>query len=59
MNDEDRGENASSGMHDSRNRNSFPGKSLSEQQKEGLQMVKKLMFSLDQEEGLEDIYTFR
>ncbi|XP_058051948.1 X-ray repair cross-complementing protein 5 isoform X1 [Ahaetulla prasina] len=59
MNDEDRGENASAGMHDSRNRNSFPRKGLSEQQKEGLQMVKKLMFSLDQEEGLEDIYTFR
>lgn len=59
MNDEDRGENASPSSHDSRSRNSFPGKGLSEQQKEGLQMVKKLMFSLDQEEGLEDIYTFR
>ncbi|XP_070585930.1 X-ray repair cross-complementing protein 5 [Erythrolamprus reginae] len=59
MNDEDRGDHASAGLHDSRNRNSFPGKGLSGQQKEGLQMVKKLMFSLDQEEGLEDVYTFR
>uniref|UniRef100_A0A8C6Y2L3 X-ray repair cross-complementing protein 5 n=1 Tax=Naja naja TaxID=35670 RepID=A0A8C6Y2L3_NAJNA len=59
VNDEDRGENTTAGTHNRRNRNSFPGKGLSEQQKEGLQMVKKLMFSLDQEEGLEDIYTFR
>ncbi|XP_044294195.1 X-ray repair cross-complementing protein 5 [Varanus komodoensis] len=42
-----------------RNQNPFPRKGLNEQQKEGLQMVKKLMLSLDEEEGLEDIYTFR
>ncbi|XP_063144904.1 X-ray repair cross-complementing protein 5 isoform X2 [Candoia aspera] len=58
MNGEDGGGDASAATHASRNHTSFPGKGLSEQQKEGLQMVKKLMFSLD-EEGLEDIYTFR
>ncbi|KAH0621277.1 hypothetical protein JD844_022385, partial [Phrynosoma platyrhinos] len=45
--------------HSNRQQNSFPRKGLSEQQKEGLQMVRKLMLSLDKEDGLEDIYTFR
>ncbi|KAL8183095.1 UNVERIFIED_CONTAM: X-ray repair cross-complementing protein 5, partial [Gekko kuhli] len=42
----------------SRHQGSFPRKGLTEQQKEGLRMVKKLMFALDKEDGLEDIYTF-
>ncbi|XP_028292034.1 X-ray repair cross-complementing protein 5 [Gouania willdenowi] len=35
------------------------GKGLSEEQKEGLDMVKHIMLTLDEEEGLEQIYTFR
>ena len=35
------------------------GKGLSEEQKSGLDMVKHIMLSLDEEEGLDEIYTFR
>uniref|UniRef100_A0ABM5F7H8 X-ray repair cross-complementing protein 5 isoform X1 n=1 Tax=Pogona vitticeps TaxID=103695 RepID=A0ABM5F7H8_9SAUR len=49
----------SGGARSNRHENSFSRKGLTEQQKEGLQMVRKLMFSLDKEDGLEDIYTFR
>lgn len=35
------------------------GKGLSREQKEGLDMVKHIMLSLDEEDGLEQIYTFR
>lgn len=35
------------------------GKGLSREQKEGLDMVKHIMLSLDEEEGLDEIYTFR
>lgn len=38
---------------------SFPPKGISEQQKEGIQMVKKVMMSLEGEDGLEEIYSFR
>ncbi|XP_053258569.1 X-ray repair cross-complementing protein 5 [Podarcis raffonei] len=58
-NDEDGSGDAGNGLHSSRDQNPFPRKGLSGQQKEGLQMVRKLMFSLAKEEGLEDIYTFR
>ncbi|XP_036714397.1 X-ray repair cross-complementing protein 5 [Balaenoptera musculus] len=37
---------------------SFPLKGISEQQKEGIQMVKKVMMSLEGEDGLEEIYSF-
>ncbi|XP_033283909.1 X-ray repair cross-complementing protein 5 isoform X3 [Orcinus orca] len=37
---------------------SFPPKGISEQQKEGIQMVKKVMMSLEGEDGLEEIYSF-
>ncbi|NXV98777.1 XRCC5 protein, partial [Fregetta grallaria] len=40
-------------------RNSFLIKGLTEQQKEGIDVVKKLMHTLDEEGGLEEIYTFR
>lgn len=40
-------------------RNSFPGKCLTEQQKQGIDVVRKLMYTLDEEGGLEEIYTFR
>ncbi|NXH69487.1 XRCC5 protein, partial [Hydrobates tethys] len=39
--------------------NSFPRKDLTEQQKEGIDVVRKLMHTLDEEGGLEEIYTFR
>ncbi|NXS59314.1 XRCC5 protein, partial [Brachypteracias leptosomus] len=42
-----------------RHRNSFPRKGLTEQQKEGINVVRKLMHTLDEEGGLEEIYTFR
>ncbi|XP_032423918.1 X-ray repair cross-complementing protein 5 [Xiphophorus hellerii] len=35
------------------------GKGLSREQRSGLEMVKNIMLSLDEEEGLEEIYTFR
>ncbi|XP_036965192.1 X-ray repair cross-complementing protein 5 [Acanthopagrus latus] len=35
------------------------GKGLSREQKEGLDMVKHVMLSLDEEDGLDQIYTFR
>nr|6TYU_A Chain A, X-ray repair cross-complementing protein 5 [Xenopus laevis]6TYV_A Chain A, X-ray repair cross-complementing protein 5 [Xenopus laevis]6TYZ_A Chain A, X-ray repair cross-complementing protein 5 [Xenopus laevis] len=38
---------------------SGPGKGLSDQQKEGIEMVRKIMFSLDGEEGLSEVFTFR
>ncbi|XP_047401758.1 X-ray repair cross-complementing protein 5 isoform X1 [Sciurus carolinensis] len=38
---------------------SFPQKGITEQQKEGIQMVKKVMISLEGEDGLDEIYSFR
>lgn len=35
------------------------GKGLSREQNEGLDMVKHIMLSLDEEDGLDQIYTFR
>ncbi|NXE72628.1 XRCC5 protein, partial [Cochlearius cochlearius] len=40
-------------------RNSFPRKGLTEQQMEGINVVRKLMHTLDEGGGLEEIYTFR
>ncbi|NWX22955.1 XRCC5 protein, partial [Aegotheles bennettii] len=37
----------------------FPRKGLTEQQREGIDVVRKLMHTLDEEGGLEEIYTFR
>ncbi|XP_060224580.1 X-ray repair cross-complementing protein 5 isoform X2 [Meriones unguiculatus] len=37
---------------------SFPQKGITEQQKGGLRMVKRVMMSLDGEDGLEEIYSF-
>lgn len=36
-----------------------PGKGLSRQQTQGLEMVKQIMTSLEEEDGLEEVYTFR
>ncbi|XP_037705435.1 X-ray repair cross-complementing protein 5 isoform X2 [Choloepus didactylus] len=38
---------------------SFPQKEITQQQKEGIQMVKKVMMSLEGEDGLDEIYSFR
>uniref|UniRef100_A0A663N2F5 X-ray repair cross-complementing protein 5 n=1 Tax=Athene cunicularia TaxID=194338 RepID=A0A663N2F5_ATHCN len=46
-------------VHSHMHRNSFPRKCLTEQQKEGIDVVRKLMHTLDEEGGLEEIYTFR
>lgn len=35
-----------------------PGKGLTREQKSGLEMVKHIMLSLDEEDGLDQIYTF-
>lgn len=35
------------------------GKGLSREQKKGLEMVRQVMTSLDEEDGLDDVYTFR
>uniref|UniRef100_A0A8C7EL92 X-ray repair cross-complementing protein 5 n=1 Tax=Neovison vison TaxID=452646 RepID=A0A8C7EL92_NEOVI len=37
---------------------SFPLKGITEQQKEGIRMVKKVMMSLEGEDGLDEIYSF-
>nr|XP_058908772.1 X-ray repair cross-complementing protein 5 isoform X2 [Kogia breviceps] len=37
---------------------SFPLKGISEQQKEGIRLVKEMMMSLEGEDGLEEIYSF-
>ncbi|NXD24399.1 XRCC5 protein, partial [Spelaeornis formosus] len=45
-------------VHAHMHRNSFPSKGLTEQQKQGIDVVRKLMYTLDEEGGLEEIYTF-
>ncbi|XP_040559816.2 X-ray repair cross-complementing protein 5 isoform X4 [Gallus gallus] len=49
----------SASIYSQLHRNSFPRKRLTAQQKEGVDVVKKLMHTLDEEGGLEEIYTFR
>ncbi|XP_067426154.1 X-ray repair cross-complementing protein 5 [Emydura macquarii macquarii] len=46
-------------QHCDRYRNAFPRKGLTKQQKDGICMVRKLMFTLEEEGGLDEIYTFR
>ncbi|NXE46483.1 XRCC5 protein, partial [Casuarius casuarius] len=56
---DDGGGDTSAGAHSHVHRNSFARKRITQQQKEGIHVVKKLMHSLDEEGGLEEIYTFR
>ncbi|NXC55270.1 XRCC5 protein, partial [Aleadryas rufinucha] len=49
----------SASVHAHMPRNPFPRKGLTEQQKQGIDVVRKLMYTLDEEGGLEEIYTFR
>ncbi|XP_060049928.1 X-ray repair cross-complementing protein 5 [Erinaceus europaeus] len=45
-------------MHSDHNGPSFPLKGITEQQKEGIQIVKQIMVSLEGEDGLDEIYSF-
>ncbi|XP_061315338.1 X-ray repair cross-complementing protein 5 isoform X1 [Pezoporus flaviventris] len=56
---DDGGGGTSASVHSHIHRNPFPRKGLTEQQKEGVDVVRKLMHNLDEEGGLEEIYTFR
>ncbi|NXE88598.1 XRCC5 protein, partial [Menura novaehollandiae] len=49
----------SASVHSHMHRNSFPRKGLTEQQRQGIDVVRKLLYNLDEEGGLEEIYTFR
>ncbi|CAH2305156.1 X-ray repair cross-complementing 5 [Pelobates cultripes] len=53
----DRGE-GSRGDADNARRPQGPGKGLSDEQKEGIEMVQKIMSSLEGEDGLDEVYTF-
>ncbi|NXT77776.1 XRCC5 protein, partial [Zapornia atra] len=56
---DDGGGGTSASGHSQMHRNSFPGKGLTEQQKKGADVVRKMMYTLDEVGGLEEIYTFR
>ncbi|KAM4668507.1 X-ray repair cross-complementing protein 5 isoform 7-T9 [Amazona ochrocephala] len=56
---DDEGGDTSASVHSHIHRNPFPRKGLTEQQKEGIDVVRKLMHTLDEEGGLEEVYTFR
>ncbi|XP_069472906.1 X-ray repair cross-complementing protein 5 [Ambystoma mexicanum] len=57
--DEDGVGDAGGGDRHNRHGSSLYSKGLSEQQKEGIQLVRKMMMSVDEEGGLEDVFTFR
>ncbi|KAM9287265.1 X-ray repair cross-complementing protein 5 isoform 3-T3 [Morus bassanus] len=56
---DDGGGDTSASVHSQMHRSSFPRKGLTEQQNEGIDVVRKLMHTLDEGGGLEEIYTFR
>ncbi|KAM6259137.1 X-ray repair cross-complementing protein 5 isoform 3-T3 [Spheniscus humboldti] len=56
---DDGGGDTNASVHSQMHRHSFQRKGLTEQQKEGIDVVRKLMHTLDEEAGLEEIYTFR
>uniref|UniRef100_A0A8C5TTC6 X-ray repair cross-complementing protein 5 n=1 Tax=Malurus cyaneus samueli TaxID=2593467 RepID=A0A8C5TTC6_9PASS len=56
---DDGSRDTSASVHAHMHRNSFPSKGLTEQQKQGIDVVRKVMYTLDEEGGLEEIYTFR
>ncbi|XP_075037201.1 X-ray repair cross-complementing protein 5 [Mixophyes fleayi] len=55
--DEDGAEDGDPGRGDV-DRRQGPGKGLSDHQKNGMEMVRKIMFSLEGEEGLQEVHTF-
>ncbi|XP_036988189.2 X-ray repair cross-complementing protein 5 [Artibeus jamaicensis] len=52
------GDRGDSNLHSDHCRPSFPLKGITEQQEEGIQMVKQVMMSLEGEDGLDEIYSF-
>ncbi|XP_062434351.1 X-ray repair cross-complementing protein 5 isoform X4 [Rhea pennata] len=56
---DDGGGDTTASAHSHVHRNSFAIKRITEHQKESIQVVKKLMHTLDEGGGLEEIYTFR
>ncbi|NWS68526.1 XRCC5 protein, partial [Crotophaga sulcirostris] len=56
---DDGGGDTSANIRSQMQRKSFPRKGLTMQQQEGIDVVRKLMHTLDEEGGLEEIYTFR
>ncbi|CAI9621120.1 unnamed protein product [Staurois parvus] len=56
--DEDGAGGGENGSGDAANRRG-PGKGFSEQQKDGIQMVRKIMFALEDADGLDEVYSFR
>ncbi|XP_071072235.1 X-ray repair cross-complementing protein 5 isoform X2 [Dasypus novemcinctus] len=52
------GDRGDSNLHLDQHGSSSPQKGITEQQKEGIQMVKKVMMSLEGEDGLDEIYSF-
>ncbi|EFB15830.1 hypothetical protein PANDA_001572, partial [Ailuropoda melanoleuca] len=52
------GDRGDGNSHSDHHGPSFPLKGITEQQKEGIRMVKKVMLSLEGEDGLDEIYSF-
>ncbi|XP_039089077.1 X-ray repair cross-complementing protein 5 [Hyaena hyaena] len=52
------GDRGDGNSHSDHHGSSFPLKGITEQQKEGIRMVKKVMMSLEGEDGLDEIYSF-
>ncbi|XP_045709630.1 X-ray repair cross-complementing protein 5 [Phyllostomus hastatus] len=52
------GDRGDGNLHSDHHRPSFPLKGITEQQEEGIQMVKRMMMSLEGEDGLDEIYSF-
>uniref|UniRef100_A0A452V313 X-ray repair cross-complementing protein 5 n=1 Tax=Ursus maritimus TaxID=29073 RepID=A0A452V313_URSMA len=52
------GDRGDGNSHSDHHGPSFPPKGITEQQKEGIRMVKKVMLSLEGEDGLDEIYSF-
>ncbi|XP_066855123.1 X-ray repair cross-complementing protein 5 isoform X3 [Anser cygnoides] len=59
VNDDDGDGDTSASVRSHLHQNPFPRKGLTEQQKEGVDVVTKLMHTLDEGGGLEEIYTYR
>lgn len=59
VNDDDGDGDTSASIRSHLHQNPFPRKGLTEQQKEGVDVVTKLMHTLDEGGGLEEIYTYR
>ncbi|XP_075385458.1 X-ray repair cross-complementing protein 5 isoform X2 [Tenrec ecaudatus] len=52
------GDRGDSSLNSDHNRPAFPPKGMTEQQKEGIKVVKQVMLALEGEDGLDEIYSF-